>query len=130
MEPMALIENAKQAMVAAYAPYSGFRVGAALLSAGGKLYTGCNVENESFGATICAERTAAVKAVSDGECRFVQLAIVSSSGRATPPCGMCRQVLAEFSDGLRIYLAAGDGYEEYTLDALFPQAKLPMKRRK
>lgn len=104
-----MIENAKQAMVAAYAPYSGFRVGAALLS---------------------AERTAAVKAVSDGECRFVQLAIVSSSGQATPPCGMCRQVLAEFSDGLRIYLAAGDGYEEYTLDALFPQAKLPMKRRK
>ena len=130
MEPMALIENAKQAMEAAYAPYSGFRVGAALLSAGGKLYTGCNVENESFGATICAERTAAVKAVSDGERRFVQLAIVSSSGRATPPCGMCRQVLAEFSDGLRIYLAAGDGYEEDTLDALFPQAKLPMERRK
>ena len=123
MEPMALLENAKQAMEAAYAPYSGFRVGAALLTAG------CNVENESFGATICAERTAAVKAVSDGERRFVQLAIVSSSGRATPPCGMCRQVLAEFADGLRIYLAAEDGYEEYTLDALFPQAKLPMEWR-
>ena len=129
MEPMRLIEKARRAMEAAYAPYSGFRVGAALCTGGGKVYTGCNVENESFGATICAERTAAVKAVSDGERRFTQLAIVSSANQATPPCGMCRQFLAEFSDALRIYLAEGDGFVEYTLEELFPRAKLPMKRR-
>ena len=129
MEPNELIAAAKTAMRAAYAPYSGFCVGAALVTANGKLYTGCNVENESYGATICAERTAAVKAVSDGECRFVQLAIASSAGTATPPCGICRQFLTEFAADLTVYLADGDGFVACPFEELFPQAKIPLEKR-
>lgn len=127
MEPNELVAAAKTAMRAAYAPYSGFCVGAALVTAGGKLYTGCNVENQSYGATICAERTAAVKAVSDGERRFVQLAIASSAGTATPPCGMCRQFLAEFAEELQVYLADGEGFVACSFAELFPQAKFPLE---
>ena len=84
-----------------YAPYSKFRVGAALLGKNGKVYTGVNVENSSFGATICAERTAVTKAVSDGCQNFVAIAIASSGGEAWP-CGICRQVLYEFCDHLPV----------------------------
>ena len=124
-----LMDIAEKAAKNSYSPYSRFPVGAALECSDGTVFTGCNVENAALGSTICAERTAAVKAVSDGERRFTQLAIVSSANQATPPCGMCRQFLAEFSDALRIYLAEGDGFVEYTLEELFPRAKLPMKRR-
>ena len=91
-----LISEAKKAMNMAYAPYSGFHVGAAILTETGKIYTGCNVENASFGATICAERTAAVKAVSEGHNRFVKIAVTGSSKEFTYPCGICRQFLSEF----------------------------------
>lgn len=91
-----LIEKAQKAMENAYVPYSRFKVGAALLMADGSVYTGCNIENSSFGATICAERTAMFKAVSEGRMDMVKIAIVSSSGDKTYPCGICRQVMAEF----------------------------------
>ncbi|MBR5520120.1 MAG: cytidine deaminase [Clostridia bacterium] len=126
IEPKRLIEAAKAAMEFAYAPYSGSRVGAAICTESGKVYTGCNVENESYGATICAERTAAVKAVSEGECRFVQLAVVSSVDRITPPCGICRQFLAEFAADMTVYLAEGDSVLTVPFDDLFPKAKLPL----
>ena len=98
MNNVELINYAKKAMNNAYAPYSNFCVGAALLTDDGTVYTGCNIENSSFGATICAERTAAVKAVSEGHRRFIKIAIVSKAGSYTYPCGICRQFLSEFSD--------------------------------
>ncbi len=91
-----LIDAAEKAKESAYAPYSSFRVGAAILTKNGNIYTGCNIENSSFGATICAERTAAVKAVSFGEREFVRIAVVSSGGDITYPCGICRQFLSDF----------------------------------
>ena len=93
-----LIDTAIKQLDFSYTPYSGFKVGAALLTKKGEIYTGCNIENSSFGATICAERTAAVKAVSEGHRRFTKIAIVSKAGGYTYPCGICRQFLSEFSD--------------------------------
>ena len=93
-----LVSLAKEAMERAYAPYSNFKVGAALLTSDGFYFTGCNVENASYGATNCAERTAMFKAVSEGFTHFSKIAIVSSSGTFTPPCGICRQVMTEFFD--------------------------------
>lgn len=103
-----LVEKAREAMKYAYAPYSNFKVGAALLTESGNIYIGCNIENISFGATNCAERTAVFKAVSEGEKNFKAIAIVSSSGKFTPPCGICRQVLSEFSEDMDIILADKD----------------------
>ncbi len=95
-----LIEKAKEASLNAYAPYSGFRVGAALESASGKVWTGCNVENASYGLTMCAERVAVFKAVSEGVATFKRIVIYSpDSEDFITPCGACRQVLAEFDDG-------------------------------
>lgn len=91
-----LIEEAKLAMKNAYVPYSKFKVGAALLTKEGKVYKGCNIENASYGATNCAERTAIFKAISEGERNFEKIAVVGSEGVYTYPCGICRQVLAEF----------------------------------
>lgn len=93
-----LLFEAKKAMERAYVPYSKFKVGAALLTEDDSLYTGCNIENASYGATICAERTAISKAVSEGHTYISKIAIVSSAGEFTHPCGICRQVLAEFGD--------------------------------
>lgn len=104
-----LVEKAKEAMTYAYVPYSNFQVGAALLTDTGKIYTGCNVENASFGATNCAERTAVFKAVSEGETRFTDIAIVSSSREFTYPCGICRQVLGEFMPEGHIILENSEG---------------------
>ncbi len=106
MSDEALIKLAYRAMDNAYAPYSKFKVGAALLTIGGKVYTGCNIECASYGATNCAERTAVFKAVSDGIKEFEAIAIVSSSGDLTPPCGICRQVLSEFAPNLKIILSS------------------------
>jgi len=96
MDNQTLIKLAYEASEHAYVPYSNFKVGAALLTKSGKVYTGCNIENASFGATNCAERTAIFKAVSEGERGFIKLAIVSSSHKYTYPCGICRQVMSEF----------------------------------
>lgn len=96
MDNQTLIEAAQKAMTYAYVPYSKFQVGAALLTENDVIYTGCNIENASYGATNCAERTAIFKAISEGERHFKKLAVVSSSNEETYPCGICRQVLAEF----------------------------------
>lgn len=98
MDSHTLIDTAYKASENAYAPYSHFKVGAALVTEDGSVYTGCNVENASYGAAICAERTAMVKAVSDGHTNFKYIAIVSSSHDRTLPCGICRQFLSEFAD--------------------------------
>ncbi|MFT8889265.1 MAG: cytidine deaminase [Ethanoligenens sp.] len=117
-----LVARARQARENAYAPYSHFRVGAALLTRNGHIYTGCNVENVSFGATICAERAAVLAAVSAGERAFAALAL--AAGEDVTPCGMCRQVLAEFSkDGaLPIYCAGPEQVRVFTLAELLPRA--------
>lgn len=99
-----LIKKAKKAMAAAYSPYSHFKVGAAVLAKSGKIYTGCNVENCSYGLTICAERVAIFNAISAGERGFDVIAIVTDSVALTPPCGACRQVIWEFSKDIVILL--------------------------
>lgn len=96
-----LFRTAQQAIQYSYAPYSRFKVGAALLTKSGEVFTGVNVENSSFGATICAERTAFVKAVSEGYRDFEAIAVVSSDGEAYP-CGICRQFMFEFGDEMKI----------------------------
>jgi cytidine deaminase len=106
----------------AYAPYSEFTVGAALQTRSGAVFIGCNVENASYGATICAERAALAAAVAAGERDFVALAIASGAKRPTPPCGICRQCLAELSPTLPIRSFAGDAHVDYALDVLLPHA--------
>ena len=126
MTPEQLIELAKDAMARAYAPYSGFKVGAALLCADGTVFQGCNIENASFSPTICAERTAIFKAVSEGQRAFTAIAVCGGKdGVITgyfPPCGVCRQVMREFCrDDFTIYLAgAGDSWQSKTLAELLP----------
>ena len=122
-----LIGNAMSAMKNAYAPYSGFCVGAALLGESGKVYNGCNVENSSYSVTNCAERTALFKAVSNGERKFSAIAIVGGkNGRVEqycPPCGICRQALSEFCrKDFKIYLYNGVEIQTYTLDELLPHS--------
>ncbi len=102
-----LIAIAQEARLKAYAPYSHYQVGAALLAEDGTIYTGCNVENVTYGATVCAERTAVVKAVSEGARRFEAIAIVTVNGGS--PCGICRQTLFEFSPALTVIMADTDG---------------------
>ncbi len=115
-----LIKQAKTAMLNAYVPYSHFQVGAALLTESGKVYTGCNIENASYGATICAERTAIAKAISEGEKSFLKLAVVSSSEDLTYPCGICRQVIAEFMPEGTIVFEGKDKIVELSLAQLLP----------
>ncbi len=93
-----LLEMARKARENAYAPYSDFKVGAALLTESGEIFTGCNVENSSYGLSVCAERVALFKAVSEGYRKFKALAVVADTERPVPPCGACRQVLWEFGD--------------------------------
>ena len=126
MKPEELNALAVEAMGHAYAPYSGYKVGAALLCADGTVYQGCNIENASYGATNCAERTAFFKAVYDGKREFVSIAVCGGKeGVITgsfPPCGICRQVMREFcEDDFRIYLVGAEGtYESCTLSQLLP----------
>lgn len=123
MDNKALIDMALKAMENAYAPYSGFKVGAALLCSDKKVYTGCNIENSSYGASNCAERTAIFKAVSEGEREFEKIAIVSSSGDFTFPCGICRQVLSEFMyDKTVVLFSEKDGIMEFKVKDLLPEA--------
>ncbi|MHC1693812.1 MAG: cytidine deaminase [Eubacteriales bacterium] len=127
MEDKKLVELARAAQLLAYAPYSRFQVGAALLGKSGKVYTGCNVENASFGATNCAERTAVFKAVSEGEREFEAIAVTSSAERFTYPCGICRQVLSEFSSDIKIILWDKDeGIRIYKASELFPHSIIPL----
>ncbi|OUO41379.1 cytidine deaminase [Megamonas hypermegale] len=93
-----LLEKAYEGRENAYAPYSNFKVGAAVLAENGKIYTGCNIENASYGATNCAERTAIFKAISEGNRKICAIAIVGADDEYTYPCGICRQVIAEFAD--------------------------------
>jgi cytidine deaminase len=124
MTPEELIDTAKKARKKAYAPYSHYKVGAALLGKSGKVYTGCNVENASYGHTVCAERTAVLKAVSEGETEFEAVAVVTKNGGS--PCGACRQVLSEFAPALIVYIADKDGeYRTTTLKKLLPDSFTP-----
>ncbi|OFW03135.1 MAG: cytidine deaminase [Acidobacteria bacterium RIFCSPLOWO2_02_FULL_68_18] len=99
-----LVRAARQARRRAHAPFSGFKVGAALETADGTIVTGCNIENVSYGLTICAERVAIFKALSDGHRRFRRIAVVADAARPTPPCGACLQVLWEFGGDLEVIL--------------------------
>ena len=121
MTDQQLLEKAFEAMEFAYVPYSGCKVGAALLGDDGRVYTGCNFENVSFGATICAERCAVGKAISEGCRRFEKLAVVNSTGGIFTPCGMCRQVLLEFAPQLPILCSCvGGKVQKYNLQELLP----------
>ena len=125
MTPEKLCEQAKEAMFHSYSPYSGYKVGAALLCKDGTVYTGCNVENASYTPTICAERTAIFKAVYDGHRDFVAIAVCGGKdGVITgsfPPCGVCRQVMREFcDDDFVIYMVNPEGYKAVTLAQLLP----------
>lgn len=119
-----LVKIAVESKEKAYAPYSGFRVGAAVLVGDGKVFTGVNVENASFGATCCAERTAVFKAVSEGYREITAVAIASDSQHFTYPCGICRQVLAEFgkNDMLVVCSDSNGNFKEYRLEELLPEA--------
>ena len=122
MTPEKLIEKAEEARLHSYSPYSGFKVGAALLCSDGTVYTGCNIENASFTPTICAERTALLKAVSEG-CRdnWVAIAVAGRGEEFCWPCGSCRQMLYEFAPELRVLAVRGDGnFEEAKLSELLP----------
>ena len=123
MNPNELIDMASQSLENAHAPYSNYRVGAALLCADGTVFTGCNVENASYGLTNCAERTALFAAVAAGQTNFAALAIAASSEPAPFPCGACRQVLAEFcGPDFPVYIKQADGYAATTLGELLPHA--------
>ncbi len=121
-----LANAARQAMLQAYAPYSDFCVGAALLCADGSVYTGCNIENAGYSATNCAERTAFFKAVSDGKREFTAIAVCGGKGgqltdEPVSPCGVCRQVMREFcNDDFRVYLVKDTAIETMTLAELLP----------
>ena len=127
MNPSKLCALAKEAMTHAYAPYSGYKVGAALLCADGTVYQGCNIENSSYSPTNCAERTAFFKAIYDGQRNFTAIAVCGGKdGVITgkfPPCGVCRQVMREFCEqDFKIYMIHPDGYEERTLAELLPDS--------
>jgi len=114
--------KAVEAKINAHAPYSNFRVGAALLTENSKLYTGCNVENASYGLSNCAERTAIFKAVSEGEKKFTKIAIASDAESFCPPCGACRQVMLEFMDpeAVVVLINPQNQIKEFTLKQLIP----------
>jgi cytidine deaminase len=121
MDDRELVRLAQQARGNAYAPYSHYNVGAALLTASGQVFTGCNVENAAYPMTICAERGAIVKAVSEGQREFVAIAIATRNGGS--PCGACRQVMREFAPRMRVLLADDTGdVRQYTLDQLLPDS--------
>ena len=118
-----LIEAATAARLQSVAPFSNFQVGAAVRTASGKVYTGCNVESASYGLTVCAERVAIWKALSEGERQFTELAVVADTETLTPPCGTCRQIIWEFARGAVIVFANLDGQsEEFHIADLLPRA--------
>ncbi|HZW67751.1 MAG TPA: cytidine deaminase [Pseudogracilibacillus sp.] len=124
MNDKELINYAIQASERAYAPYSGFKVGAALLTKDNELFLGSNIENSSYSLTCCAERVAIFKAISEGETRFKKLAVVANTDKPVSPCGACRQVMSEFfDDDVRIYLANKQAEsKEVKISDLLPNA--------
>ena len=124
-EYQALVDAATTARSRAYAPYSGFQVGAALLGESGRVYAGCNVENVSYGLSSCAERNAVFRAVGDGERRFTAIAVVTAAATPTTPCGACRQVLSEFAvgDDMDVVMVTTSGTRKTRrLSALLPES--------
>lgn len=124
MTDVELIERARDARLSAHAPYSKFEVGAAILVADGRVFTGCNIENSTYSLTMCAERVAIFKAVSEGAREFLKIAVVADHERPTPPCGCCRQMIWEFaSEGADVILAnlSGD-VQKFRIKDLFPNA--------
>lgn len=130
-----LCKQAIEAMNMAYAPYSGYKVGAALLCADGSVYTGCNIENAGYSATNCAERTAIFKAVSEGKRDFTDIAVCGGENGVLnaspfPPCGICRQVMREFCrDDFRIHMITSDKIKTFTLAELLPMSFGPENLR-
>lgn len=127
MNSKTLIEKAIEAMAKSYSPYSDFKVGAALLTKSGRVFTGCNIENASYSPTNCAERTAFFKAISEGEREFTAMAVVGGKGGEISsfcsPCGVCRQVMAEFCDkDFMIILFDGKLTKAYSLEKLLPES--------
>jgi len=123
-----LIETAREARAHAYAPYSSFCVGAAILGGNGRIYAGCNVENASYGLAICAERSAVCAMIADGEKHIRAIAVVTEGAVPSPPCGMCRQVLAEFAEDLPVQLVSitpGVMPRTTSLAKLLPEAFRP-----
>lgn len=131
MNEKELCKEAIDAMKNAYAPYSGYKVGAALLTEKGKLFAGCNIENAAYTPTVCAERVALFNAISSGERNFTAIAVAGGKdgviSGAFPPCGVCRQVMAEFCapDFTVLVVTGEESYKKYTLNELFPQAFTP-----
>jgi cytidine deaminase len=124
MDKAKLITAAMEVRRHAYAPYSNFAVGAALLTKTGKIFTGCNVENLSFRLTVCAEEAAVAAAVAGGEKEFVAVAVVADSKEPAMPCGGCRQILAEFNPTMEVITSTVDGLEEkFRLNDLLPRSK-------
>lgn len=122
MKNAELVEAARIAAGRAYAPYSRFRVGAALLTKSGKVFAGCNVENASYGLTICAERNAIFSAIAAGEREFERMVIYTPTKSLTGPCGACRQVMVEFAPNLKVVLVNGSGRTRtYRLSKLLPE---------
>jgi len=115
-----LMQAAKDASKNAYAPYSNFKLGAALETVSGRIFTGVNVENSSYGLTNCAERTAMFKAVSEGETEFKKIAIYVNSDTLFPPCGACRQVMVEFSDNMEVIFFSDKETIETNIHELMP----------
>src|ERR1700738_3848957 len=121
-EDQVLIQAAEQARENAHAPFSNFRVGAALRAKSGRVYTGCNIENASYGLTCCAERVAIFKAISEGERGFDAIAVVSDTESLTPPCGACRQIIWEFCGDAQVVLSNLKGkLEMHWMSAPFPK---------
>ena len=119
-----LIEKARKAREFAYAPYSGVQVGAALLAKDGKIFTGCNVEVSNYSATVCAERTAVVKAVSQGVTEFIAVAVIADREAPCSPCGQCRQTLNQFAPEMEVIMATtqSDEVEIMSISELLPRA--------
>ncbi len=138
MDYIKLIREAYEAQKNAYVPYSHWAVGAALATADGKIYRGCNIESATYTPTNCAERTAFFNAVSQGERDFAAIAVVGNDvdtpigqGDYCTPCGVCRQVMAEFCDVKTFEIIVARDYDDYivyTLDSLLPQASLPLRK--
>lgn len=118
-----LVSAAKQARQNSYAPYSDFRVGAAIETDDGEIYTGCNVESASYGLTVCAERVAIWKAISEGKHKITNIAVVADTKELTPPCGVCRQIIWEFGGNIPVTLAnLNGGRETVEMKDLLPRA--------